>query len=531
MNKRLLLTLWTVLMAVTAWGDAPDIIYNQPEGTLRIYERQCVCIEETNEGEIVSSSQSGKLNIVFGTDGAVYIQGLVSKDISNSWVKGTLSADGRTVTIPTDQYVDYTRTFDMAYQLKMLYYDADAEYYFPDMETTEVTLTIDGNTMTMNGTSKEHPLGLIIRTFGNPQGSAIGQTFDYLNYQWIGYADYATVYTLDANQPQQPVKAIETTTYYMTTAENDGANFSSFARTVGIGFDGDEIWLQGLCKYLPEAWIRGVRSGETCTIASGQFLGAYADAPLYLLGAGPDKRNQEITLKDDIVLTIDGSRISTQDYLFLSISATNIEYVNYYMGVTLDTEAETTITPPDGLTTEKYTMSYKASATDTKTQSLRIDVGLDGEDIYIKGIWDGLPEAWVKGRVSGNTVTLDGGQYLGIYQDTEFDKYAMYLTVFNSVTGAMIPQVTFDYDALTRTLSAASAPLSIGINKTGYLSVQDYYAPVLTPEEPAGISLTSNDSPSTANYYDLQGRKADKATKGLLIMKSADGKTVKVLKR
>lgn len=176
-------------------------------------------------------------------------------------------------------------------------------------------------------------------------------------------------------------------------------------------------------------------------------------------------------------------------------------------------------------------MSYKASATDTKTQSLRIDVGLDGEDIYIKGIWDGLPEAWVKGRVSGNTVTLDGGQYLGIYQDTEFDKYAMYLTVFNSVTGAMIPQVTFDYDALTRTLSAASAPLSIGINKTGYLSVQDYYAPVLTPEEPAGISLTSNDSPSTANYYDLQGRKADKATKGLLIMKSADGKTVKVLKR
>ena len=128
MNKRLLLTLWTVLMAVTAWGDAPDIIYNQPKGTLRIYERQCVCIEETNEGEIVSSSQSGKLNIVFGTDGAVYIQGLVSKDISNSWVKGTLSADGRTVTIPTDQYVDYTRTFDMAYQLKMLYYDADAEY-------------------------------------------------------------------------------------------------------------------------------------------------------------------------------------------------------------------------------------------------------------------------------------------------------------------------------------------------------------------------------------------------------------------
>ena len=69
------------------------------------------------------------------------------------------------------------------------------------------------------------------------------------------------------------------------------------------------------------------------------------------------------------------------------------------------------------------------------------------------------------------------------------------------------------------------------ISTQDYLSVQDYYAPVLTPEEPAGISLTSNDSPSTANYYDLQGRKADKATKGLLIMKSADGKTVKVLKR
>lgn len=34
---------------------------------------------------------------------------------------------------------------------------------------------------------------------------------------------------------------------------------------LNIGFDGNDVYLQGLCTYLPEAWIKGTLNGETIT--------------------------------------------------------------------------------------------------------------------------------------------------------------------------------------------------------------------------------------------------------------------------
>ena len=44
---------------------------------------------------------------------------------------------------------------------------------------------------------------------------------------------------------------------------------------VNVGFDGSDVYIQGLCSYLPEAWLKGTLEGTKVTFAGGQFLGTF----------------------------------------------------------------------------------------------------------------------------------------------------------------------------------------------------------------------------------------------------------------
>ena len=46
-----------------------------------------------------------------------------------------------------------------------------------------------------------------------------------------------------------------------------------------IGFDGSDVYLQGMCSYLPEAWIKGSLDGTTITFPGSQYFGFYQDSP------------------------------------------------------------------------------------------------------------------------------------------------------------------------------------------------------------------------------------------------------------
>ena len=123
-------TILTMLMMLLSLGieaqEEHNVIYDQPDGELRIYNRQGYVIHEDEyTGDISVQQQSGTISIVFAPDGQhVYLQDPVSTyTYGGSWVEGTLSADGRSFSVPTGQYVDYTRSFDMAYQMQVLTYD------------------------------------------------------------------------------------------------------------------------------------------------------------------------------------------------------------------------------------------------------------------------------------------------------------------------------------------------------------------------------------------------------------------------
>ena len=59
-----------------------------------------------------------------------------------------------------------------------------------------------------------------------------------------------------------------------------------------VGFDGDDIYIQGLCSYLPKAWVKGHRDGDSYVLDNGQYFGPFVYVgdiyPLYFMGCTPE---------------------------------------------------------------------------------------------------------------------------------------------------------------------------------------------------------------------------------------------------
>ncbi len=72
--------------------------------------------------------------------------------------------------------------------------------------------------------------------------------------------------------------------------------------------------------------------------------------------------------------------------------------------------------PGNGLETTPYTASYSNEWNESFTT--RVELGIDGETAWLKGIASVLPQAWIKGNVNADgSITFASEQYLGIYSD------------------------------------------------------------------------------------------------------------------
>ena len=462
----------------------PDVIEDQPDGELHLYQRSGKVIREVEkenvpEGEwpyeIITESQEGSLSIVFAEGNKVYIQRPVSWSYYNGWVEGTLSADGKTITVPLGQSIAYTYSLEMAVQVAMFTYDAEQGSYFYNPDIQEVTYTInDDGTISLNGTDELNILGTMNRAFG--------QTFQYLDYEWLQDGDYESVYIPISETPLTPPEDMATEFYHFTTAINDGMEWEPYSAVVRVGFDGEDMWMQGICSYLPKAWIKGHIEGNTVTFPNSQLLGSY-EVLLYFKAADFNPITGNTTQKD-MVLTFDGENtLYTYDYVFISVDKNNLSYLNYYQGLTLSKNPDAQVVVPEGLKTYDYTIQFKTTDEygSMISQERTVSVGFAGEHVFIQGMCDFLPESWVEGRLENGQLVLDLPQYMGNYDEEYQISYPIFLNGFSQQTGLLNRQVVLDYAPETRVFSNQSTPFGFGINKTGYLNVMDFYEAVLTP--------------------------------------------------
>ena len=138
-----------------------DIITEQPEGTEVTYQREGEFVYVSIYG-FSSEAQTGRVKIVYADDGkTVYIKDpLCYGEGVGAWVRGQLSDDGLTISVPLGQYVSYNEEFNYGLILAWgttMAFDLGEGFiwieFMPDETVTEVTYAVDpdNGTITLLG--------------------------------------------------------------------------------------------------------------------------------------------------------------------------------------------------------------------------------------------------------------------------------------------------------------------------------------------------------------------------------------------
>ena len=94
-----------------------------------------------------------------------------------------------------------------------------------------------------------------------------------------------------------------------------------FTVTVQVGFDGNDVYVQGLNKdYAPEVWVKGTREGNTITFKQPQLFGSYwvgsTENIMYFMGIDPTTNDM-----CDLTMTYDEATGTMTGDCWLSVNA------------------------------------------------------------------------------------------------------------------------------------------------------------------------------------------------------------------
>ncbi len=244
---------------------------------------------------------------------------------------------------------------------------------------------------------------------------------------------------------------------------------NSYAETaqsgmVTIAFDGNDVYIQNpIADYLNNVWIKGTKSDNTITVPLKQFVAYFPEegygsyiTMVDISGstATNDKDAESITYTisaDGKTITQNGTSATrtfavawSDDDGVYTYGACGGEYSTVF---TLDEDyvpkSTDLVELPTGATVEDwYADGDGSSAVPEKMKVAKV-----GNDIYVGGLFEDFPDAWIKGTISGTTVTFESFQYIG-----EYDTYHIW-AVGADMEGVLQDTFTMTYDAAANTLT------------------------------------------------------------------------------
>lgn len=275
-------------------ADVPEILYDTPEGEMRMYSRDGDGYTEV-DGYIVPDSQHGYfLKMVYAPDGTtVYMYNpIASCYMAEAWVKG--STDGTTVTIPTGQYLAYSE--EMGYGLTLEagkltettneYGDVDVTY-MRDESVKEINFTVgaDGVLTIDSKFCHDDP--------DEPAQNVVGAFYDD-DGTWGAYTMYNSRYTPFDDVAVSAPEGTVFEDWAMTSVDfNEGGRKVTFVKAA---VSGDKMYLSNLDPVFPDAVMEGTVEGDKVTFSTNQFMGIYMD--LYLTYFVADRYSVE-TIYDE----------------------------------------------------------------------------------------------------------------------------------------------------------------------------------------------------------------------------------------
>jgi len=265
-----------------------DVITEQPEGEAVRYERSGQGMV-VYDGTIFTTQQSDRTTLVYDADGTtVWIKNIINglnEQFGESWVRGTLNADGTTLTVQLNQTVAWSYQFEagigLAWGRTVINADNNMVSFERDETVTEATYTIADGTLTLQGTNGRSEFENNIQDF-----VAEGLTCCYEDDgAWPGFMEWNTVLTPKPVIPapdiitEQPEGELHR---YIRSGSNiyqawmgPAITSQSGMADVVFGNDGTTVYLRDVVyDVASDVWVRGTLSadGSKITVPMGQYL-------------------------------------------------------------------------------------------------------------------------------------------------------------------------------------------------------------------------------------------------------------------
>ena len=289
---------------------------------------------------------------------------------------------------------------------------------------------------------------------------------------------------------------------------------------VQVGFDGDDLYIQGLSADAPELWVKATKNDNgQYVIPANQYMGQLS------LWGGYFIYDYFFTATDgtdallDVVLNYDADTqtLSTDQWLALNGSKNTLYYYLLFNGATITKINDVAATPADPeVVAINFTGSYPNAQFNVPA------TGTEGEALLTNKLFYTI---WIEKDDVQQPYTFTAELY-----NQDFDE---------DVTEVPYSHEGWDFYAgaervyFEEILDELETWSKIGIQSIYYGADERRVSNVVWAENPnytTGISnINVNDNDAT--FFDLQGRTASKTQKGLLIMKAADGKTIKVVRK
>ena len=207
---------------------------------------------------------------------------------------------------------------------------------------------------------------------------------------------------------------------------NTSQGGNSIEEATSVAFDGNDVYIQGLAYYFPDAWVKGTISGTTATFPcqyvgtdeyGDEYLAGYASSNLSSFSFIYDSENNTLTLNGLLIENNGNTSVSAWGY-YSSLIVAKGEIVK-----------PDPVVAPEGLETlDAVFVAYACEDIDDEGNitwaddmtQLELKIGADGDVIYIQGLCTYLPEAWVIASFNEDgQLVIPTGQYFGAYEGND----------------------------------------------------------------------------------------------------------------
>lgn len=255
---------------------------------------------------------------------------------------------------------------------------------------------------------------------------------------------------------------------------------------VVFGADNKVYMKNIITQYDTGAWIEGTLSGSTINFQLPQPIydemgDTYYAMMMQLSGDTYVKASsQNLTFNyDKEEGTITSVNNLASGNLVVGLASEDGGWTGFAdWNMTMQTVTEQPAEAPEGLVTTNYAITAPGII------GSQVQVGFQGNDVWVKGIYSNMPNAWIHGTIDGNKATFPNGQYLGADLTSGYFQYIVSVDVEKvyyedfdiTYTNYSLSDadITFDYDATTQEFTNSSCFLvNAGTDVISYAAVFD----------------------------------------------------------